>query len=83
MKSFEDVLHNSPDSEGVRFNSDPARTEGAVLDTGMVALDDAALPPPLSSFEHVARSTGSRESLVPPRPPWPFSLRAHPHRQAG
>lgn len=52
------------------------------LATVPVRLDDAELPPPVSSFEHVARSTASREPLVPPKPIWPFGLRAHAHRQA-
>ena len=79
MKSFEDVLHSSPDAIEVRFITDAAREEGA---TGTILLDDSELPAPVSSFEHVARSTASRESLVPPKPIWPFGLRAHPHRQA-
>jgi hypothetical protein len=87
MKSFEDVLHSSADiestsSDEVRFISDAARAESSALDTGMITLDDSALPTPVSSFEHVARSTASRESLVPPKPLWPFGRRAHPHRQA-
>jgi hypothetical protein len=32
---------------------------------GVVMLDDSALPAPVSSFKHVARSTASRESLIP------------------
>lgn len=53
------------------------------FDTAMVMLDDSALPAPVSSFKHVARSTAGSESLVPPKPLWPFGLRTHPHRQAG
>lgn len=56
--------------------------DGVDLDTGIIYLDDAALPEPVSSFEHVARSTGSREPLVPPKPLWPFGLRSHQHRRA-
>jgi hypothetical protein len=52
----------------------------ALLENGL--LDEEALPDPVSSFEHVARSTGGRESLVPPKPLWPFGLRHHPHRKA-
>ena len=52
------------------------------LETSPVTIDDFQLPAPVSSFDHVARSTASRESLVPPKPIWPFGLRAHPHRQA-
>ena len=56
--------------------------DSADPDTRMIMLDDSALPAPVSSFEHVARSTASRESLVPPKALWPFGLRSHPHRQA-
>ena len=85
MKSFDEVLGSSPDVVGVWSIGGAAREDrGArttgILDDGM--LDDSQLPAPVSSFEHVARSTASRESLVPPKPIWPFGLRAHPHRQA-
>ncbi len=53
-----------------------------VFDTALVMLDDSALPAPVSSFKHVARSTASRESLVPPKPLWPFGMRTPPHRKA-
>jgi hypothetical protein len=56
--------------------------DSVALETELAAPDDSEFPPPVSSFEHVARSTASRESLVPPKPIWPFGLRAHPHRQA-
>jgi len=56
--------------------------DSADPDMRMIMLDDSALPAPVSSFEHVARSTASRESLVPPKVLWPFGLRIHPHRQA-
>ncbi|MFM9920152.1 hypothetical protein [Lacisediminihabitans sp. H27-G8] len=73
MKSFEDVLHNFDTSQTAL---DTHR------DTATIVLDESVLPAPVSSFEHVARSTASRESLVPPKPLWPFGLRTHPHRQA-
>jgi len=87
MKSFDDVLNSSPDPVEVRFIGEAVRPDGsdtraAPQDNAIVTLDDADLPAPVSSFEHVARSTASRESLVPPKPIWPFGLRAHPHRQA-
>lgn len=53
-----------------------------VLDTALVMLDDSALPAPVSSFKHVARSTASREPLVPPKLLWLFGMRTHPHRKA-
>ena len=56
--------------------------DSADPDTRMIMLDDAALPAPVPSFEHVARSTAGRESLVPPKSIWPFGLRTHPIRQA-
>ena len=79
MKSFEDVISSSPDATEVRFISGATRTQD---NTGMITLDVSELPAPVSSFEHVARSTASRESLVPAKPLWPFGLRARPHRQA-
>jgi len=82
MKSFEDILSSSPAADEVRFVNGVARIQGKALDTGMITLDDSELPAPVSSFDHVARSTASREPLVPPRPLWPFGLRAHPHRKA-
>ena len=82
MKSFEDILSSSPVADEARFVSGVARIQGKTLDTGMITLDDSELPAPVSSFDHVARSTASREPLVPPRPLWPFGLRAHPHRKA-
>ena len=56
--------------------------DSADPDTSTIILDAAALPAPVSSFDHVAKSTASRESLVPPRPLWPLGLRGHPHRKA-
>jgi hypothetical protein len=44
--------------------------------------DEDDLPAPVSSFDHVARITAGSLSLVPPKPLWPFGLRAHPHRKA-
>ena len=82
MKSFEDVISSSPDATEVRFISGATRTQDNTLETGMITLDVSELPAPVSSFDHVARSTASRESLVPAKPLWPFGLRAHPHRQA-
>ena len=82
MKSFEDVLSGSSDATEVRLISGLARVEDNTLDMGMITLDVSELPAPVSSFDHVARSTASRESLVPAKPLWPFGLRAHPHRQA-
>ena len=79
MKSFEDVISSSPDATEVRFISGATRTQD---NTGMITLDVSELPAPVSSFDHVARSTASRESLVPAKPLWPFGLRARPHRQA-
>lgn len=80
MKSFDEVLGGSPEVGEMRFNGQAGQA-GAVV-TELVPLDDSNLPAPVSSFEHVARSTASRQSLVPPKPIWPFGLRAHPHRQA-
>ncbi len=82
MKSFEDILSSSPIADEVRLINGVARIQGKTLDTGMITLDDSGLPAPVSSFDHVARSTASREPLVPPKPLWPFGLRAHPHRKA-
>ncbi|MHC5797191.1 hypothetical protein ACVXZ4_13645 [Lacisediminihabitans sp. FW035] len=82
MKSFEDILNSSPDAGEARFIAQAPDQEGTTIARALVALDDSELPAPVSSFEHVARSTASRESLVPPKPIWPFGLRAHPHRQA-
>ena len=82
MKSFEDVLSGSSDATEVRLISGLARVEDNTLDMGMITLDVSELPAPVSSFDHVAWSTASRESLVPAKPLWPFGLRAHPHRQA-
>ena len=82
MKSFEDVISSSPDATEVRFISGATRTQDNTLDTGMITLDVSELPAPVSSFDHVARSTASRESLVPAKPLWPFGLRTRPHRQA-
>ena len=82
MKSFEDVISSSPDATEVRFISGATGTQDNTLDTGMITLDVSELPAPVSSFDHVARSTASRESLVPAKPLWPFGLRARPHRQA-
>jgi hypothetical protein len=63
-------------------NSEDILRDSVPLEIAPVTIDDWELPAPVSSFEHVARSTASRESLVPPKPIWPFGLRAHPHRQA-
>ena len=82
MKSFEDVLSSSPDAAEVRFIGGMARMPVNTLDTGMITLDVSELPAPVSSFDHVARTTAGRESLVPAKPLWPFGLRAHPHRKA-
>ncbi|CAN5490009.1 hypothetical protein BH10ACT4_BH10ACT4_04970 [soil metagenome] len=82
MKSFEDILNSSPDAGEARFIAEVPHQEDSALARVLVALDDSELPAPVSSFEHVARSTASRESLVPPKPIWPFGMRAHPHRQA-
>jgi len=82
MKSFEDVLSSSPDATEGWFIGGVARTPDNTIDTGMITLDVSELPAPVSSFDHVARSTASRESLVPAKPLWPFGVRARPHRQA-
>ena len=82
MKIFEDVLSGSADATEVRFINGASRKKDSTLDTGMITLDISDLPAPVSSFDHVARSTASRESIVPAKPLWPFGLRAHPHRQA-
>ena len=82
MKSFEDVLSSPSDATEVRFISELARIQDNTPNTGMITLDVSELPAPVSSFDHVARSTASRESLVPAKPLWPFGLRARPHRQA-
>ena len=88
MKSFEDVLSGSSDApevrliSGVPLVSAVARAEDNPLNTDVITLDVSELPAPVSSFNHVARTTASRESLVPARPLWPFGLRAHPHRKA-
>jgi hypothetical protein len=58
-------------------------TENVERDTTIVLIDDTVLPEPVSSFDHVARSTGSRLSLVPAKPRWPFGQRSRPQRQAG
>lgn len=41
------------------------------------------VPTPVSSFDHVARSTGSAKSLVPTPPIWPFGGRKTNHRSTG
>jgi|GEM_PF-1256201 len=80
MKSFEEVLRSPASIDEVRFTTASADTGS--LDREMITLDDSELPPPVSFSDHVARLTASRKSLVPPKPLWPFGLRAHPHRQA-
>ena len=79
MKSSDDVLHRPAgggDTSVSTADLDALGTNG----TGIIVLDDSALPPPVSSFDHVARLTAGAGSLVPRKAPWPFSLRAHPHR---
>lgn len=56
--------------------------ENVAHDTTVVVIDDTVLPEPVSSFDHVARSTGSRLSLVPAKSRWPFGLRSRPRRRA-
>lgn len=80
MKSFEEVLRSPASIDEARFTTASADT--GALGREMITLDDSELPPPVSFSDHVARLTASRKSLIPPKPLWPFGLRAHPHRQA-
>ncbi len=79
MIGFDTVLHGSTVDSATGIES-TALGPGAMP---LAIFDEADLPEPLSSLEHVARSTAGRQSLIPAKPLWPFGPRARPHRQTG